>query len=182
MTPLLELQRAVARAILNEDDIAFAPPDRVAIYRNTFDATVAKALRLTFPAVHRLVGEEFFAGAAAIFARQSPPAAGYLDLYGAAFPDFLAQLPQAAGLPYLPGVARLEWAVSRALHAGDAAFPAAANVSADYPADAIWRAVLLGDDDDLAALDVNAGPVTLKVWRSDDGIEVVRQDDEGSIA
>ena len=37
------------------------------------------------------------------------------------FPEFLARFPPAASLAYIADVARLEWAVNRALHAPDAA-------------------------------------------------------------
>jgi hypothetical protein len=180
MPPLLEIQRAMARAILTGEACDLASEERIAVYRGTFQATLTRALRLTYPAVHKLVGEEFFAGATALYAAESPPRSSWLDLYGDGFPDFLARLPQAQGVPYLAGVARLEWAVNRVLHAEDAGHPPFAEVRADHPVDAIWRAVLVGDDDDLAALDVDAGPVALKVWRSDDGIEVERRNENGS--
>jgi hypothetical protein len=174
MPPLLETQREMARAILTGDESGLALEERISVYRGTFQATLTRALRLTYPAVHKLVGEEFFAGAAALYAAGSPPRSSWLDLYGDGFADFLAHLPQAQGVPYLADVARLEWAVSQALHADDVAHPTIAEVRADHPVDTIWRAVLIGDDDGLAALDVNAGPVALKIWRSDDGIEVER--------
>jgi hypothetical protein len=45
---------------------------------------------------------------------------------------------------------------------------------ADYPADAIWRAVLAGDDGALGTLDIHAGPVFLLVERGPSGVEVTR--------
>jgi hypothetical protein len=174
MPPLLETQRAMARAILTGEESAIAPAERLAVYRGTFQAAAVRALRITYPAVHKLVGEAFFDWAAALHSAQSPPRAAWLDEYGGGFPDFLAHLPQAQGVPYLAGVARLEWAVNRVLHAPDAAPAEFGRVEADHPVDAIWRAVLIGDEEDLAALDVNAGPVVLRVWRSAEGIEVER--------
>ena len=41
------------------------PADRVGIYRNTARIGMTEALRLSFPAVERLVGADFFAMAAA---------------------------------------------------------------------------------------------------------------------
>src|SRR5260370_23822662 len=90
--------------------------DRLSIYRNTLYGTLTNALRLSYPAVHRLVGAEFFEASAQKFIEDEPPRGAYLDDYGAGFPDFLARFPAAASVPYLPDVARLEWAVSRALH------------------------------------------------------------------
>jgi hypothetical protein len=204
---LLEVQNALRRSLVDrEDDAAAAmlgaqvPADRLDIYRNTFTIGVTKALRLTYPAVHRLVGDDFFAAAAAIFMARHPPRAAWLDRYGAEFPAFLQQFPPAAALAYLADVACLEWAVSQALHAPDreplawtrlaqleprdqrrvrfAPHPSVGLLRADHPADAIWRAVLEGDDASLARLDPGAGPVHLLVARAaTGGVEVIRLDE-----
>jgi hypothetical protein len=205
MPTLLELQRAMRAALVDRDDGAAVamladdvPADRLDIHRNTFVAGVTKALRLSFPAVHRLVGNDFFEGAASVFIAQHPPRAAWLDAYGAAFPRFLHDFPPAASLEYLADVARLEWAVSRALHAPDVApldlarlqalrpedqarvsfvpHPALTLLCADHPADAIWRGVLDGDDAALAAIDLTSGPVSLLVGRSATGVEISRLD------
>lgn len=134
---------------------------------------------LSFPAVHRLVGAEFFEGAARIFVQRHPPEYAYLDLYGAKFPEFLKGLDSVKSSPYLPEVAGLEWAVARALHAPDmkplaidrlasvplsdhgsvcfVPHPSISLIHAVYPVDAIWRAVLAQDDAALAQVDLNAG-------------------------
>jgi hypothetical protein len=49
-----------------------------------------------------------------------PPSSGYLNEYGGEFADFLAALPTASALRYLPDVARFEWALSSAANAADA--------------------------------------------------------------
>src|SRR5262249_9301267 len=139
------------------------PPEaRLGIYRNNLTGTLTAALKLCYPAVHRLVGAEFFEGAARIFITAEPPRRADLDAYGEGFPAFLAGFPPAGALPYLPGVARLEWAVNRALHARDTepldlphlaaiaaaehgrvAFrphPSVALIEADHPVDEVWRA------------------------------------------
>jgi putative DNA-binding protein len=205
MPTLLELQRAMRVALVGGDDDAAVtmladgePADRLDIYRNTFVAGATRALRLSFPAVHRLVGDDFFAGAAAVFIAQHPPRTACLDDYGAEFPQFLHGFPPAASLEYLEDVAHLEWAVSRALHAPDvapldlarlqalqpeelvricfAAHPSVALLCLDYPADGIWRGVLSGDDAALAAVNLTAGPVHLLVERRVMSIEVSRLD------
>jgi hypothetical protein len=205
MPTLLEIQRAVGRSIIAGDDAlapryVFAdgvpPQARLAIYRNNFVGNVTTALRLSYPAIHRLVGAEFFEGAARIFISAEPPRHADLDAYGEGFPEFLAGFPPAGALPYLPGVTRLEWAVNRALHApdmepldlsrlatiaaaehGHVAFrphPSVALVAADHPVDEIWRAVLAEDDHAMAAIDLDAGPVRLLVERRATGVEVMR--------
>jgi hypothetical protein len=203
---LLETQRAMRASLVEGDDGAVAAmlaehvgADRLNIYRNTFVTGVTKALRLTYPAVHRLVGADFFEGAAGLFIAQHPPRAAYLDQYGAEFPEFLRNFQPAATLPYLADVARLEWAVSRAIHAADAApldlsrlaalspqdqgrvcfvpHPSVALLYADYPVDAIWRGVLDADDAALAGVDLDAGAVRLLVERRDTGVDVSRLDE-----
>jgi putative DNA-binding protein len=205
MPTLLEIQQAVGRSIIAGSDAlaaryiladGLAPNARLGIYRNNFTGTLTGALRLCYPAIHRLVGAEFFEGAARIFISAEPPRRADLDAYGEGFPGFLADFPPAGALPYLPGVARLERAVNRALHApdmepldlsclsaiaacehGHVAFrphPSVALIAADHPVDAIWRAVLAQDDDAMAAIDLDAGPVRLLVERRATGVEVAR--------
>jgi len=79
-----------------------------AVYRNTVMKGCIDALQANYPAVARLVGEEWFRAAAAIYVRESLPADPTLLRYGASFPDFLAGFEPAAELPYLPGVAWLD--------------------------------------------------------------------------
>jgi hypothetical protein len=208
MPSLRELQQAFRRSLLAPEDEAaaryvvadgLAAARRLAVYRNTFDSNLANAVRLAYPAVRKLVGTEFFEGAARMFAHERPPRASSLDVYGDEFPDFLASFAPAASLAYLADVARLEWAVNRALHAPDAhpldasrlaavdpalhervRFVAAPSVSllrTPCPADTIWRAVLAGDDAALAAVDLAAGPASLLVERLEAGIEVERLDE-----
>jgi hypothetical protein len=205
MPTLLELQRAVYRGLVTGADgpctahivaDGIAGGARLNVYRNTFLGNLTNALRLVYPAVHRLVGAPFFDSAARIFIEAEPPSSAWLDEYGGLFPEFLAGFAPAAALPYLPEVARLERAVNRALHAADAApldlarlaalppaapalvafvpHPAISLVAAQHPADAIWRAVLEADDAAMAAIDLAAGPVWLLVERTASGIEVAR--------
>ena len=207
MPSLRELQHAVRRSLLLREDSdaaayivgdGLAPALRLSIYRNTFVGALTTALRLSFPAVYRLVGAEFFDSAAQVFVHEQPPRRAYLDEYGGGFPEFLARYPPAASLAYLADVARLEWAVNRALHAPDveplelmrlaaippvdegricfAPHPSVSLIRAGYPVDAIWRAVLEQNDAALAALDLADGPVCLMVQRMSSGVDVARLD------
>ncbi len=202
---LLELQRAVRAGLLEDGDIAAAghvvadgmdPAQRLDVYRNTCLSVLTAALRLSYPAVCRLVGSEFFEGAARIFIKRHLPRSAYLNDYGDEFADFLAGFDAAASLPYLPDVARLEWAVNRALHAPDAApldarrlaelgeedrarlrfvpHPSIGLLRSEHPVDTVWQAVLEQDDTSLAAIDLAAGPVCLMVQRLEGGVAVHR--------
>ena len=88
MSALLELQRAVYRSLVERDDDeataliradSLAAADRLSIYRNTLFGTLTNALRLSYPAVHRLVGADFFEAAAHEFIAAQPPRGPYLD-------------------------------------------------------------------------------------------------------
>ena len=91
-----------------------------AVYRNTVIKGCIDALQANFPAVSRLVGEDWFRAAAALHARARPPFDARLLLYGADFPEFLAGFAPAADLPYLSGVARLDRFWTEAHVAADA--------------------------------------------------------------
>ncbi len=93
---------------------------RFAVYRNNVQHGLARALAARFPAVERLVGADFFASMARVFAAAHPPRDPVLLGWGADLPAFIAGFPPAAGLPYLGDVARLELARGRAYHAADA--------------------------------------------------------------
>lgn len=195
MPTLPELQRAFARALSEPGvvalDIAAPMAARLEIYANTRRATLEQALRLNFPAVHALVGADFFAALARDFAAATPPASAYLNEYGAGLAPFLCAYAPAASLAYLSDVARLEWAVSCAWHAPDAprldahelaqlareplagisfiAHPSVATLRLDYPADRIWRAVLERDEAAMRAIALSAGPVHVLVERDLEG-------------
>jgi hypothetical protein len=201
---LLEIQTVMRRSLLDNGDSAVVgvladllePPERLSIYRNTSHTALINALRLNFPAVQRLVGEDFFAAAADTFIAREPPQTAWLDLYGESFPQFLQSFEPATSLAYLPDVARLERAVGRALHAVDAEpleysqlldiepsahgrlcftpHPSVSLVLSPYPVDAIWRAVLTRDDAALAAIDLSIGAVWLLVERRVGEIEITR--------
>jgi len=91
-----------------------------AVVRNTVMKGCIDALQANYPAVARLVGEEWLRAAAAEFARRHPPGDPVLLGYGAGFADFLAAFPPAADLPYLPAVARLDRFWTEAHVAADA--------------------------------------------------------------
>lgn len=205
MPTLIELQHAIRQSLqggVDEAASAFVVSEgldageRLGIYRNTSAGVLVTALQLAFPAVQHVVGPEFFEGAARLFAAEAPPRSAWLDAYGADFPQFLAQLAQAASVPYLPDLARLEWKVNLVLHAADAEpleiarlatlgeaeledlrfepHPAAQLLRCGFPADAIWHAVLERDEGAMAAIDLADGPVWLLVQRTRGDVRAVR--------
>lgn len=91
-----------------------------AVYRNTVMKGCIDALHANFPSVARIVGDEWFRAAAAVYARAELPSAPMLATYGASFPEFLARFEPAAELPYLPAVARIDRLWSESHVAADA--------------------------------------------------------------
>src|SRR6185295_14130937 len=95
------------------------PGERIAVYRHTMLTNYRNALGATYPVVRELTGMPFFNAAVDAFVLAHPATGGDLNVYGAAFPVFLATYPDAPQLPYLPDVARLEWAMDEAHRAAD---------------------------------------------------------------
>jgi hypothetical protein len=211
MPTLLELQRSLARHLLADsaaiEAAAAVAVDcaterntaaaRLAIYRNTALSTLTRALGLSYPAVQRLVGAEFFAAVVGQFIKLHPPKSAYLNAYGGEFAQFLRHCEPAASLPYLADVAELEWAVNRALYAPERqrldparlskleasalariafiAHPSLSVLQLRHPADLIWRAVLEQDEARMRAIDLTAGPVWLLIERDvEDLVQVWR--------
>lgn len=123
------MQEAFAAALF---DSSVAPPafiaasdcvdraNRFAIYRNNVVVGLTDALRSRFPVTARLVGEEFFAASARLFALNHLPENPVLIRWGDAYADFLADFEPAKSVPYLFDIARLEVAWNRAYHAAEA--------------------------------------------------------------
>jgi hypothetical protein len=127
---LRDLQRSFRAAVTGDSDDALAPhvrsprgniAARIDVYRTTVQESLADVLATAFPVTQRIVGPAFFRGIAGAFIAAHPPRAPQLSAYGDALPDFIAGLAPARDLPYLPDVARLEWARSDSYFAADAA-------------------------------------------------------------
>lgn len=97
-----------------------APERRFAVYRNNVAVSLRVALESRFPACRRIVGEAFFAELAQAYVGAHPPRSPLMMTYGDGLPAFMAGVEALAGLPYLPDVARIEAARTRAYHAADA--------------------------------------------------------------
>ncbi len=87
---------------------------------NNVVAGLGETLKAAFPALRRIVGDEFFSAMARIYVSCEPPNSPILLDYGAGFADFVGSFEPAAALRYLSDVARLERAWVEAYHAADA--------------------------------------------------------------
>jgi hypothetical protein len=140
---LRDLQQQFRATVLGNDDAPIASflrvehgqlTDRIAVYRNTVQASLTDVLATAFPAVQRIMGANNFTRAARRFIAAHPPRLPHLSVYGAAFPAFLAGFEALKPLPYIADVARLEWARSEAYFAADAAPLDPARLAAIAPA------------------------------------------------
>lgn len=116
-TALLDPERGTPEGIIRPDGTPAAK--RFDVYRNNVVVSLSEALGDAFPVIRKLVGEQFFTAMAGVHVRQSPPKSPLIMFYGADFAAFLEDFPPAAQLPYLPDMARLEYARRRAYHAED---------------------------------------------------------------
>lgn len=100
---------------------ALAGQPGFAVYRNTVMKGLIDALQANYPAVCRLVGEDWFRAAARCYAESHLPQDPRLLYYGEDFAEFLGGFGPAAGLGYLAKVARLDRLWSEVHGAADAA-------------------------------------------------------------
>jgi hypothetical protein len=206
MPSLRELQQEFAGALFDAEaaaatfavagDIGVAA--RIAIYRNNVFGNYRNALAATYPVVRRLTGGPFFDAAVDAYALANPSRTGDLNVYGDTFGDFLEGYSPAACVPYLPDVARLEWAIDEVGRAGepqqspDAVLAALATVAPDrlpavrmalaptcrlvastYPIRRIWQ-VNQPDRAEVEPVALDAGGDVLLVRRETDGIAILR--------
>ncbi len=92
---------------------------RFGVYRNNVVHGLVEALAAVFPAMQRVVGEDWFRAMAAVHARKHPPRSKLLFEYGRDMPRFLKVFGPARRMPYLADLARLELDWLASYHAAD---------------------------------------------------------------
>ncbi|OGB25726.1 MAG: DUF2063 domain-containing protein [Burkholderiales bacterium RIFCSPLOWO2_02_FULL_57_36] len=113
-TALSRFQDSFAQALLAAEPdsasevAALAHQPGFSVYRNTVMKGCIDALQANYPSVTRLVGEEWFRAAAAVYVRTHLPDDARMLCYGKQFAAFLEGFEPAAELSYLPDVARLD--------------------------------------------------------------------------
>jgi hypothetical protein len=176
-TPLLACGRGTGRA---------APARRLAVYQNNVRANFIESLHSSFPALWRLVGEDYFRQIAGAYHRSYPSRSGDLLHAGRDFPDYVAKLHRADEYRYLADIARLEWLCQEALLAAAHApldldrlrliaptaydalrfelHPAVRLYASAYPALRIWEANVASEADP-ELIDLAGGADCLAVTR-----------------
>jgi hypothetical protein len=193
---LRELQSGVMHALLEGDArraapwIAargIAPKARLEIYANNARTHFIDSLRLSFPAIRRLVGEDYFLEVARGFHARHPSRSGDLQPAGEGFAGHLAELHGDDEFRYLGEVARLEWLVQESLLSADHAaldlaklgavaagdyddlrfclHPSARLLTSQFPCVRIWEANV-GSDAEPEIIDLDAGPDRVLLVRS----------------
>jgi len=91
--------------------------ERLAAHADGYPARVREALADVYPAVEHLVGPARFTALARRYLVAVRPVPRNLNHVGRALADYLVDDALARDLPFLPDLARLEWAVALAFHA-----------------------------------------------------------------
>ncbi|MDE2112671.1 MAG: putative DNA-binding domain-containing protein [Alphaproteobacteria bacterium] len=201
MPPLAERQRTFAAALVDparDVPAGLVGPDgqvslkRFSVYRNNVIVGLIDALEAAYPAISRIVGEEFFRAMARAYAVAHPPTSAILLAYGGGFADFIVTFEPARSLPYLADVARIERAWLEAYHASEATslspaalvvipqeeagnvrlflHPSFCVVRSRFPALTIWRMNV--HDGVPAPVDLEAGGEDVLILRPEAEVEV----------
>jgi hypothetical protein len=188
MPSLHELQSGVMRALLDGETeraaplIAargIAPAHALSVYANNARTNFIESLRLSFPAIRRLVGDDYFLATARGFHACHPSRSGDLQPAGARFAQYLSERHGDDEFRYLSEVARLEWLVQETLLAADHGpldlaklgkvaagdyddlrfylHPSARLFASQFPCVRIWE-VNVGSDAEPQLIDLGAGP------------------------
>jgi hypothetical protein len=205
MPSLRDVQRSFATAVVFGDSGAIASlgivagqlgaAGRIGVYRNNVLGNYRKVLAATYPVVLRLVGSPFFNVMSEAFVRAHPSGRGDVNRYGGELTRFLSFYPPARDLPYLPDVARLEWAIDQANIAADAdvldvaaladvpedmlgelrfkLHPSAQLVASPYPIFRIWQVNQAGYEGE-DRVDLGEGGDALLIARGANGVAVER--------
>lgn len=126
MHELLKMQQSFYSHIFKKDDnLNFIssnfPQERFDVYRQTIFENMKSVLRITYPGVWKLLGDECANSVAYAYCKtaQNLPKTGCLDDFGSNFPKFLSTLEQLSSLPYLRDYAYYDWLKHLAYIAAD---------------------------------------------------------------
>ena len=129
--------------------VGASPQRGLKTYQANGHMLAERALRAAFPVMEQMLGKESFADLARAFWHAHPPLSGDIAQWGQALADFVCSGAQLQDVPYLPDVARAEWALHRA-----ASLP-------DQEADLATLALLTSEDPQTLALQLAPGLCTL---------------------
>lgn len=201
---VIRLQRAMANSVLTGEEaglleyLADPPPGhglshRVSAYTGGYLARVVESLDQAYPALAHVLGVTAFHSLVERYLRRLPAGEANLNYVGRDLADFLGDDELSDALPFVPDLARLEWAVLECFHgawlaAADLSLledlgqdqlaslrldfqPAASLVVSDWPIKEIRDA--RDDDRDSVDIDLVDRPDRVLVYR--EGFDVVTE-------
>ncbi|MDP1948049.1 MAG: DNA-binding domain-containing protein [Nitrospirota bacterium] len=126
MPRLCDLQQAFSKSIIEGNHAAVTAAmaadgsalRSIALYRRLIRNNFVQVLKITYPVLHRLVGDGYFGVLARGYLKHHPSTSGDLFLYGRHLPALLQRLDAP---PLLVALARLEWACHEVYQAADSA-------------------------------------------------------------
>ena len=105
------------RALFKTDGITLE--NRMSVYRNNVIRTLRDAIIATYPMTLKMLGADYMKKLARLYALDHKPSQADLNLYGENFPQFIANFKPLVKYPYLPDLAKLEWATNESYFAAD---------------------------------------------------------------
>ena len=142
-------QEASQRLSTYAGGVGASPKRGLQAYQANGHMLAERALRAAYPVLAQMLGDASFADLARAFWHAHPPLRGDITQWGQALTDFVFGSAQLQDVPYLPDVARAEWA----LH-GCATLP-------DRDADLGTLALLTSEDPQCLSLELAPGLATL---------------------
>jgi hypothetical protein len=132
--PLRQLQQDMQRHLLTADlsntdasmrgAIIDAPPlpaaERLGIYRTAYRVRLIDALQVTYPVLHKILGDEDFFSLSAAFVDDNPSVYRSIRWYGSELANFLGARTPYSDQPIFAEIALLDWTLSEVFDASDA--------------------------------------------------------------
>jgi hypothetical protein len=159
--------------------------DAIAIHRNTIWDGLVRTLRLIFPTVRRLGGDNFFDQSATTYAHEHLPRQANLSTYGDQFPKFLAEYGPAREVPYLHDIAYFDLMLDRCANDSIDLLGAIIDIQdnvtieltgslrcilVNYPVHAIREILEAGGEEELRTIDMRRASRYLAIWRGKSGV------------
>jgi hypothetical protein len=184
MADLTEFQNAFCAALDGNATalspwLAAPPADAMglSVYRNTVARGMTDALVATYSTVMRMVGEEWFRAACAVYVRENRPREPSLLHYGADFPVWLSTFRPAFDTPYLSTIAELDRMWWESYFAADAELLDPTAFSELDASKLELRSIRLHPSVRLIALDQNLGSLWLAHQSADPAGNTFQIDD-----
>jgi len=133
----------------------------LAVYQRNLQASALRALKVSFPTVSNLIGNDLMKVATELLLQLSPPSHGDWAQWGESLSDILQNMSALEAFPYVPDCARLDFIVHQLYRAADNKVDLSTlKFLQEYPAD-------------LLAIELNPGLQTIgskyplaEIWRA----------------